>query len=325
MAHDVFVVVEHLQGKISEVTFELLGKGKELASATGGKLVALLMGGGVKALVGELGAADSVLVVDHPALGHYTPEAFKRTLVGVVKARAPKLVLVANTAMGMDQAAGLSAELGIPLVAYCKEMTLENGRLVAVSQVYGGKILAEADVEGEQSVLTVLAGAFPADKGKAAGSPSVEEMAPPASLDGLKIRFKRLIQPEAGDVDITKEPILVSVGRGIQNKDNIPIVQELADALGGALSASRPITDNNWLPKTRQVGKSGMSVKPKLYIAVGISGAPEHIEGMRDAELIVAINTDPAAPIFNVAHYGVTADLFDVVPLLTEKIKSLKG
>ncbi|MBI4786388.1 MAG: electron transfer flavoprotein subunit alpha/FixB family protein, partial [Chloroflexi bacterium] len=134
-------------------------------------------------------------------------------------------------------------------------------------------------------------------------------------------QFKQLIEPEAADVDITKQDILVSVGRGIQSADNLELVEELANALGGAVSASRPIVDNGWLPKARQVGKSGSTVKPKLYFAVGISGAPEHLEGMRDAPLIIAINSDPNAPIFDVAHYGIAADLFDVVPALTEKIK----
>jgi electron transfer flavoprotein alpha subunit len=136
------------------------------------------------------------------------------------------------------------------------------------------------------------------------------------------VRFQQLIQPEGGDVDITAQEILVSVGRGIQSADNIPVVEELAQALGGALAASRPIVDSKWLPRTRQVGKSGVKVKPKLYLAVGISGAPEHIEGMKDAELIVAINSDPNAPIFSYAHYGVVGDLFDIVPALTAKVKT---
>lgn len=324
MVNDVLVVVEQLDGRISEITFELLGKGKELANGLGGKLTVLLAGSGVKALSGELGVADLVLVVDHPSLGHYTPESYTQVLVSSVKAKVPRVVLTSNTAMGMDQAAGLSAQLGYPLVAYAKEIKLDENRLVVVSQLYGGKILAESLVEGEQAVVSVLAGAFSAEAGKVDGTPVVEEFPAPTSPDGFRIKFKRLIQPDAGDVDITKESILVSVGRGIQSKDNIPIVQELADALGAALSASRPIVDNGWLPKTRQVGKSGMSVKPKLYIAVGISGAPEHIEGMRDAGLIVAINTDQTAPIFNVAQYGVVSDLFDVIPLLTEKVKTAK-
>ena len=140
-------------------------------------------------------------------------------------------------------------------------------------------------------------------------------------IDSPKVRFRQLLEPEAGDVDITAQEILVSVGRGIQSADNIPLVQELADAMGGVLAASRPIVDSKWLPKARQVGKSGVTVKPRFYLALGISGAPEHIEGMKDADLIVAINSDPNAPIFDYAHYGVAGDLFDIVPVLTGKLK----
>jgi electron transfer flavoprotein alpha subunit len=223
--------------------------------------------------------------------------------------------------MGLDQAGGLSVALGWPLCAYCRDVRLEDGTLTAVSQIYGGKLMAEALVEGEHAICALLPGSAQSGAGRVPGSPAVEAL-PAPDLGTPRIRFKRLIQPEAGDVDITRQPVLVSVGRGIQSQDNLPLAEELARALGGALSASRPIVDQGWLPKTRQVGKSGLAVKPKLYLALGISGAPEHIEGMRGAELIVAINTDPGAPIFDVAHYGVVADLFDVLPPLTEKITS---
>ncbi|MDQ7053253.1 MAG: electron transfer flavoprotein subunit alpha/FixB family protein [candidate division KSB1 bacterium] len=159
------------------------------------------------------------------------------------------------------------------------------------------------------------------DAGKQDGSPEVETVAAPDGLIQTRALQRTRSSRKRGDVDITQQDILASVGRGIQSEDNLPMVEELAEALGGALASSRPIVDNKWLPKTRQVGKSGLKVKPKLYFAVGISGAPEHIEGMKDAELIIAINTDPEAPIFEVAHFGVTEDLFDVVPALTEKLK----
>jgi electron transfer flavoprotein alpha subunit len=277
----------------------------------------------LKALAGELGAADAVLLCQAEGLAAYTPDAHQRALEAILRARAPRVTLVANTAMGMDLAAGLSGALDWPLVAYCREARVEGDRLVAVSQIYGGKILVEAEVGGPSALLSVLAGSFPAEAGRKAGSPAVEEVSPPPT-EAARVRFKRLIKPEGGDVDITRETILVSVGRGIGSRDNIPIVEDLAEALGGALSASRPIVDQGWLPKTRQVGKSGMTVKPKLYLAIGISGAPEHLEGMRGAETIVAVNTDPNAPIFGVAHYGVVSDLFEVLPLLTEKVKAAK-
>ncbi len=321
MSNDVLVIAEQLRGKLEDVTFELLGKGKDLAVAFGGNLVSVLLGSGVRDLAARMGTAQKVLYLDHDQLAEYNPETYSKALVGVLKSRNPKLVLCANTSMGMDLAAGLSVDLDIPLVAYAVGLDVENGQLAATSQLYGGKVSVESEFEGDRYIVSVIAGSFPAENGKSAGSPEIEDVSVQDFIHDTRIRFKKLIEPEAGDVDITQQPVLVSVGRGIQSADNIPIVQELADALGGALSSSRPIVDNKWLPKTRQVGKSGVKVRPKLYLAVGISGAPEHIEGMKDSELIIAINTDPGAPIFDYAHYGITADLFDIVPALTAKLK----
>jgi len=322
MSQDIFVVAEHLKGKLADVTFEMLGKGRELANAKGGNLVAVLLGNGVKNLAGEMGLANQVISVEHAQLENFNPETYSTALAEVVKAKAPAVTLVANSSMGMDLAAALSIIASLPLVAYALDVKVEDGSLIATSQLYGGKLNVESQFGASGVIVSLLAGSSPADKGRAAGSPAVEDFPPPAALAAPKVRFKKLVEPEGGDVDITTKEILVSVGRGIQNVDNIPQMQELADALGAALSCSRPIVDSKWLPKTRQVGKSGVKVKPKFYLALGISGAPEHIEGMKDAELIVAINSDPNAPIFDYAHYGVVGDLFDIVPVLTEKAKS---
>lgn len=319
MANDVLVLAEHVQGELSETTFELVGKARELAQSFGGETVVALLGGA--GLHSELGAVDRVLTVDHPALANYNPEAFETVLAQLLGERAPRLVLLANTTVGMDLGAALSAAAGAPLAAYVVGLTVEDGTLVATSQLYGGRLMAESAIEGSPAVCTVVAGSFPAEAGRGDGSPQVERVAPPAGLDDLRTSFVQLVEPPAGDVDITQAPLLVSVGRGIETEDNLELAQELADALGAPLSASRPVTDLGWLPKTRQVGKSGLKVKPKAYLAFGISGAPEHLEGMRDAELIVACNSDPHAPIFGVAHYGTTLDLFDLVPALTEKLQ----
>ena len=317
----VLVVAEHLNGNLDDVTFELLGKGRELADSLGGSLLAVLMGSGVKDLANQLGAADKVVYVDHPNLATFNPDTYAKALVEVVKAQQPKITLVPYSSMGMDLASAVSVDLDIPLVAYGVDVSVQNGTVTAVSSLYGGKMNTESHFEGDSCIVSVIGGSFPADAGKREGSPEVEEMPAPADVESPKVRFKQLIEPEGGDVDITQQDILVSVGRGIQSEDNLPMVEELAELLGGAVSASRPIVDNKWMPKTRQVGKSGVKVKPKLYLALGISGAPEHIEGMKDAELIIAINTDPNAPIFDYAHYGITEDLFDVIPALTEKLK----
>lgn len=319
MGQDVLVVAEHLKGEIQEVTYELLGKGRELAAATGGALQVALFGSKMEGAAASLGAADKVVYVDHEALADFNPEAAVAVLAGVVD-RA-RLTLIANTSMGMDLAAALAVRKALPLVAYAVDVTIEDGTVVATSQLYGGKIYAESVLAGAASIVSVLAGSFPADAGRRDGAPEVERLDAPAALADLRLRFKGLIEPGGGDVDITQHDVLVAVGRGIQSEDNLPMIETLASALGGAVCASRPIVDSKWLPKTRQVGKSGLKVKPKIYLALGISGAPEHIEGMKDAELIIAVNTDEGAPIFEHAHYGTTEDLFDIVPVLTEKLR----
>lgn len=318
---DVYTIIEQRDGAIAPVSFELLGKASELAPAVGGHSVAVLIGGaGIAGLAPQLGAATRVIAVEDERLANYTPEAYTAALQEVFTGREPRLVLVGNTSVGMDLAAGLSGTTGMPLVAYATALGADGSDVVVTSRLYGGK----ADVEvalGGPGIVSVQAGSFPAAAGQVQGAPEVEELKAPSTLENLRTTFLGTQRPEGGDVDITSQEILVSVGRGIQSADNLAIMQDLADAIGGALSASRPITDNGWLPKTRQVGKSGLSVKPKLYLCAGISGAPEHLEGMRDADLIIAINTDAQAPIFETAHYGVAADLFDVVPELTEKLK----
>ena len=316
MANDILVLADHLGGQLSDTTLELVGKAKELAGATGGQAVVALLG--APDVAGKITGADTVLTMDHPALTDYTPEAWDKALLHIVNERQPRLVLIANTTIGMDLGAGLSAAWGAPLVAYAVRLEAEGSDIVATAQVYGGKLLAEVAITGDRGVCTVVAGSFPAATGT--DSPAVEAVPPPAGLDDLKTSFLTMVEPEGGDVDITAAELLVSVGRGIGSQDNLEEVQELADALGAPLSASRPITDAGWLPKTRQVGKSGLKVKPKVYLTFGISGAPEHLEGMRDAELIIACNTDANAPIFDVAHYGTTIDLFDLVPALSDKI-----
>jgi electron transfer flavoprotein alpha subunit len=318
MANDILILAEHLNGKLTDITYEMTGKAKQLAAAFGGKAIAVLLGSGARSLAESIGA-DAVLYVDDPALAEFNPEAYSRVLTGLIRERGPRLVMLGNTSIGMDLGAGVSVTTGLPFIAYVNGLAAEGETLVATSQIYGGKIQAEAAPDGERCIVACLAGAFPAEAGR--GSAPVEQIASPVPLDDLKVKFVKLIRPEGGDVDITQQPILVSIGRGIGGQENIELAQELADALGCAVSASRPVTDAGWLPKTRQVGKSGLTVKPKVYLALGISGAPEHLEGMRGAETIIAVNTDPKAPIFDVAHYGATCDILDLLTALTEKVK----
>ena len=319
MSANVMVLAEHTGKQISEGSYELLGKARELAAALGGKVEVALFGPGD--LASQLGGADVVVSVDHPVLSDYLPEAYEQALTAVLADRAPRLVLMSNATVGLDLGAALSVRWQAPLAAYVTGLAAEDGTVLATAQILGGKVLAEVELTGERGIATVVGGAFPAAAGQRDGSPEVVEFAAPAALDSLRMSLLQVVEPQGGDVDITAADMLVSVGRGIDGKDNLEVVQELADALGVPLSASRPVVDAGWLPKSRQVGKSGLKVKPKAYLMFGISGAPEHLEGMRNAELIIACNTDAGAPIFDVAHYGATVDLFDLVPALVEKVQ----
>ena len=313
MSNDIFVITEQTDGIFADISFEIVGKAKELAASWGGHTIAVVLGNDVAA---DVFASDSTLSIDDPNLAQFNPEAYGKVIEALVRERSPRLVMFGWTATGMDVAAWLSARIDRPCVAYARDLCIENNALVVNSQVYGGKMIAEVTPEGELAIVACVVGAFSADAGR--GSTPATSMASPISLDELKIKFVEAIKPAGGDVDITAQDKLVSIGRGIGGKENIELAEELAEKLGAVVSASRPVVDAGWLPRTRQVGKSGLKVKPKLYLMLGISGAPEHLEGMKSAELIIAVNTDKKAPIFNVAHYGATADLFEVAEAMLE-------
>ena len=313
MSNDIFVITEQSDGSFADISFEMVGKAKELAASWGGQTIAVVLGNGVAA---DLFASDSTLSIDDPNLVQFNPEAYGKVIEALVQERSPCLVMFGWTATGMDLAAWLSARIDKPCVAYARDLCIENNTLVVNSQVYGGKMIAEVAPEGDLAIVACVSGAFSADAGR--GSTPAKSIPSPISLEELKIKFVEAIKPAGGDVDITAQDKLVSIGRGIGGKENIELAEELAEKLGAVVSASRPVVDAGWLPRTRQVGKSGLKVKPKLYLMLGISGAPEHLEGMKSAELIIAVNTDKRAPIFNVAHYGATADLFEVAEAMLE-------
>ena len=265
------------------------------------------------------------MCVEHPALEQYVPEAYERALLEVLAQRSPRLLLLSNATVGLDLGAALSVHWDAPLVAYVSALEVDGGVVVATAQILGGKVLAEVELPGERAIVTLLGGAFSSAPGAATGpgaaAPEVVHVGPPASLATLRTSLRRVVPAAGGDVDISAADVLVSVGRGIESQENLETVLELAEALGVPLSASRPVVDAGWLAKSRQVGQSGLKVKPRAYLAFGISGAPEHLEGMRRSELIIACNTDPGAPIFAVAHYGTTLDLFDLVPELVDMVR----
>ncbi len=323
MAKEIIVVSEILQGKISDITYEMLGVGRKLADGIQKPLLACVVGTDGSALAKNLGTADKVLLAEDQAFAAPTSEAIASFIVEIIKQREPALVLIGGTNIGTGVGTILSLRTNLPHINFSKDIQLENGKIVVTSQLFGGKILAEVEVPAGGAILSVVPGAFPIEAGKSTRSPEVEKLTIPAGES--KINFKQFIEPETGDVDITKQDVLIFVGRGIENESNLEPAEELAKVLGGAVCGSRPVIDQGWLPLSRQVGKSGMMVKPKLYLALGISGAPEHIEGMKNSELIVAINSDPKAPIFNIAHYGAVADIQELIPELKDAIEKKKG
>lgn len=320
---DVLVLAEVQRDALADVALELLAAARAIAAATGGEVVALVLSGDGARYTAALGAADKILVVNDPQLAAYAPGPYLAAIEEVVAAETPRAVLIGATSIGWDMAPMLAARRKAPLVTGCTAIRVDGAGLVVTSSFCGGKMMAEVQVAASPAVLMTLPGSFrpSADAGKA----QVETRALSKPLEPAEIRFEEFILPQAGDVDITQQDVLVAVGRGIQQKENVELAEELAGALGGAVCASRPVVDQGWLPATRQVGKSGMTVKPKLYLALGISGAPEHQEGMKGSDLIVAVNTDPNAPIFDVAHYGAEVDALDLLPALVEAVQARKG
>lgn len=318
---EIFVLAEHRQGELRDITFEMLGKGQELAAALDAPLAAVLLGHGVEDFATKLTKhANQVLVVEDEQLEHFNSAAYQQVLAHLIAERKPSLVLIGHSACGMDLAPSLATQLDLPLATDCTGLEFEDGQLLAVREMYGGKVSARiAFRQADVYMATVRQAAFPFEEGEPLGG---EIIAVDSRLtEEIKSkRFIEYVEAAVGEVDISQADVVVAVGRGIKEEDNMSLVERLAEALGGVLAGSRPVVDAGWLPPDRQVGQSGRTVKPKLYLAVGISGASQHVVGMRASSTIVAINKDPDAPIFKVAHYGIVDDLFKVVPALTEQL-----
>jgi electron transfer flavoprotein alpha subunit len=325
MAGGVLVVAEHLEGRIAPSTPELITAGRELARALGDERNATVavLGDGVREIANHLsGYTLDVLLLDDPALAEYTGDGYVQALRTIIESTKPKVVLVAHTSQGYDLAPALAGTMDLPLLTNCLSLGFEGDRLVATRRLLNEKVQAQVEIRSDRPiVVTIRPGAVKAT-GSARGMMTVTEM--PVALESTAIRetFVRLERPQVEDIDLSAADIIVSAGRGIQKKENLALVEEFAKAIGGVVGASRPLTDMDWLPKTRQVGQSGKTVRPKLYVACGISGAMQHVAGMKDAGLILAINTDPTAPIFEVAHFGFVADALKLLPAT---LKELKG
>jgi electron transfer flavoprotein alpha subunit len=329
MADSILVVVEQRQGKLNRVSWETIAAGQAIAAQTGWTLEAAVAGSGVAAIAGEVAGKKlaKVYAVESAKLEPYTPDALAHALKEFLEKHPAKLVLMPHTYQVRDFVPKLATALGSTAITDAVGYKYEGGKLLFTRQMFQGKFVADVSFAGTgPCFVTFQNGAFRADKVEAGGSAAPVETVNVEVPDGLVRNQPQEVFKEAKQaVDLTQAEIIVSVGRGIKEQKNIEIAKQLADALGGELAASRPICDNGWLPMDRQIGSSGQTVAPKLYLALGISGAIQHIVGMKGAKSIVAINKDSEAPIFEIADYAVVGNLFDLVPALIEEVKKAKG
>ena len=321
----VLVVLEQQGGKWHRMSWETLAAGQQFAAALGVPVEAAVVGSNALAQDAATKKVAKVYSVEHDLLKDYTPDAYTAAIEALIRKASPKIVLFPHTYQVRDFAPKLATRFDQVLISDVISVRLDSASPVFVRLLFQGKLNGDVRVSGNGPYFASLqAGAWRADALES-GSAAVEVFAP--SLDASKIRQKpeAPFRESARAVDLTAAELIVSVGRGIKEKENIHVVEELAKALGAELAASRPICDAGWLPMERQVGSSGQTVAPKVYMAVGISGAIQHLVGMKGAKTIVAINKDANAPIFEVADYGIVGDLFEVVPALVEEVKKAKG
>lgn len=319
----VLVVTEVSDGNIREASLELVTIARKVAESSGREVKSLVIGSGVEGVAGDFagkGGGDT-LVVDSPEAANYNVDVFKKAILAGVEAAGADLVLISNTPAGWDVAPRIAAALDCAFVSDCTNVEASGSSTTFTRRVFNGKLDAQLAVEGT-AVATVQPGAVEAFSGSSDGSASKLE----ADLSGARAKFVEVKQSESTGIDLTKADVVVSGGRGVGDPEKFPeVIQPLADALGGAMGASRPVVDAGWLPHAHQVGSSGQVVTPKLYVAAGISGAIQHLVGMKGSNFIVAINKDADAPIFEVADIGIVADLFEIVPALTEAASAAKG
>ncbi len=322
----VLCVLEQRGGKWNPVSFEALTAAQKIGQSFGLPVEVVVLGSEVEALAEQAATynAGKVFVIDQQLLAQYTPDAYTAALEQLIQAQRPKVVVFPHTYQVRDYAPKLATRLGKALVSDVVDVKVDGGEVRYVRQLFQGKLNADVQGRGDLEFVSIQAGAFRAES-PGGGKANIEKVA--VELDGSKVRSKpeQPFREAQRSVDLGAAPIIVSVGRGIKEKENMPLVEELARALGAELAASRPICDNGWLPMERQVGSSGQTVAPKIYFAVGISGAIQHLVGMKGSQTIVAINKDENAPIFEAADYAVVGDLFEIVPALVEEIKKVKA
>jgi electron transfer flavoprotein alpha subunit len=308
----VLVVAEHIQGRVRDVTKELVTAAGEI----GGPVIVAVVAANPGPLAEQVNLPGVSEIVTVAAGGdEFENDVYQAAVESLIAERSPRAVLMGFTVASMGYAPAIAAKLGLGFASDLHALREEGGQLVATRSFYGAKVNAEVEFPGRDAVLLLLRAAT-WEPAEGSGSASVSSHAAPVGAS--RARHRSFEEAPATDIDITTADFLVSIGRGIGEKDNIPQFEELAEKMGAVLSVSRPVVDAGWMPAARQVGQSGKTVKPRVYLAFGISGAVQHLAGMKSAGTIIAINTDPEAAIFNVAHYGATCDLFDVAEALAD-------
>ncbi len=325
----ILLITEQREGKWTGTSFETLAAAQQIAQQTQSTVTGLVIGKGVAALADELAAhqLDEVLLVEHDLLEKYTPDGFSIALKQVIESAKPDLVLLPHTYQVRDFAPKLAASINKGMIGDCTGYRYENGKLVFVRQMFQGRTAADVVFTGDAPwIATFQAGAFRADLAakQASGKAPLKSVSVDLKPDQIRTKPLELFREARQAVDLTQAPVLVSVGRGIKGPENLPMADKLAKLLGGEVAGSRPVCDEGWLPMDRQVGSSGQTVAPKLYLALGISGAIQHVVGMKGARTIAAINKDQNAPIFEIADYGIVGDLFEVVPAMIELLEQTK-
>jgi electron transfer flavoprotein alpha subunit len=326
MPNGILVFIEHRQGAINRTSFEAVAAAQQLGAALGQEVTAVVLGADASFAREVAGyRVARVVSAENAKLADYTPDAYTEAFEQVVRAQGPQYVVFPHTYQVRDFAPKLAARFGKGLISDCIRMKAEGGQVTFTRRIFLGKMDADVVAKGEPPVFaTFQSGAYRADQAeKGDGAAEVESVQ--AEVGEVRMRPEAPFQEVKQAVDLSKADVIVAIGRGIKSQENIAQAQKLADALGGDIAASRPICDAGWLPIDRQIGSSGQTVAPKLYVALGISGAIQHLVGMKNAGTIVAVNKDPEAPIFDIADYGIVGDIFEVMPVLTEEIQKLKG
>ena len=326
MSQGILVFIEHRNGVLNKTSLEAIAAAQGLATELQQTVSAVILGADVAALAQEIAAYDlaKAVTATNAALRDYTPDGYTAAMESVVRALDPQLVVMPHTYLVRDYAPKLAARFGKSLISDCIRAQVSGSAITFTRRIFLGKLDADVVSDGAAPVFaTFQSGAFRPDQAQKGSGAQVENM--PVEVGEIRMTPEAPFQEVKQAVDLSKADIIVAVGRGIKSKDNLALAEKLAEALGGDLAASRPICDAEWLPIDRQIGSSGQTVAPKLYVALGISGAIQHLVGMKNSGTIVAINKDPEAPIFDIADYGIVGDLFEAVPVLTEEIKKIKG